>query len=219
MSSDDDPEGGFASEPSKRQRVTRTRYSPNALMLLGEQSAEGRLRFHQVLAQTTAAEFKVTGNAVYAWGAIQACLAPEIDPLSLPPEVRRYLHDAAKGIVDAATQQHEAFAGSVLRALAFAGKQGSSRAREYAKLQGEDYLIGIYNALKQRHGSAKAEELLSGAMRIDTARVRARLRDARRTRASVRRELLGDAGAKLALSAKLPLGAPLPRGIPGRAAA
>ncbi len=146
----------------------------------------------------------MTGNAVFAWAAIQACLAPDIEPLPLPPEVRHYLFDAATGVVDAATQHHEAFATTVLKALAFAGTQGASRAREYAKLQSQEYLIGIYNALKERHGSAQAEKLIGEAARISADRVRARLREARRTRERVRKELFGDAGAKQALVSPFP---------------
>ncbi len=205
---DENGESGSASDTREPRRVTRTSYRSNVLMFIGEDAA--RRQFHHTVAQTAAAEFKVTGNPVFAWGAVQACLAPDIEPLPLPPDVRRYLHDAAMRIVDAATEHHEAFAASALKALAFAGRQGASRAREYAKLQGQEILIGVYNALKERHGSARAEHMIAEAVRITPDRVRARLGEARRTRAKVMKEMFGDAGATLPLGAQVPSDLPDP---------
>ena len=198
---DENGESGSASDTGEPQPITRSYYRSNVLMFIGEDAA--RRQFHHTVAQIAAAEFKVTGNPVFAWGAVQACLASSIEPLPLPPEVRSYLHDAATKIVDAATEHHEAFAATVLKALAFAGKQGASRARDYAKLQGQEYLIGVYNALKERHGSARAEHMIAEAVRITPDRVRARLSEARNTRVRVRKEAFGDTGPEYPLGALL----------------
>ncbi len=198
---DENSESGSASDTGEPQHVTRTYYRSNALMFVGESAA--RRQFHHTVAQMAAAEFKVTGNPVFAWGAVQACLAPDIEPLPLPPNVQLYLYDAATKIVDAATEHHEAFAASALKALAFAGRQGASRAREYAKLQGQEILIGVYNALKERHGSARAEHMIAETVRITPDRVRARLGEARRTRVRVRKEAFGDPGTQYPLGAQV----------------
>ncbi len=198
---DENGERGSASDGAEPHFVTRTYYRSNVLAPFRDDAA--RRQYHHTVAQIAAAEFKVTGNPVFAWGAVQACLASSIEPLPLPPEVRSYLHDAATKIVDAATEHHEAFAATVLKALAFAGKQGASRARDYAKLQGQEYLIGIYNALKERHGSARAEHMIAEAVRITPDRVRARLGEARRTRVRVRKEAFGDAGTQYRLGAQV----------------
>jgi hypothetical protein len=192
---DDKPGASPAHVPAEAQGLASTSRCEDASPPAEEKRDKHR-RHNIAPAQTAAAEFQVTGNAVYAWDAIQACLDPDMEQLPLPSNVRQYLYTAAKGIVDAATHHHKAFGATALQALTFAGKQGASQAREYAKLQSQEILIRIYDALKERHGWKRAEELMGEAMRITADRVRARLREARRTREKVSKQLYGDDGVQ-----------------------
>jgi len=148
---------------------------------------DAALRVARATAEAEAEKFKATGNPVFAWLAIEAATAPWVPAAgtALPEQVREYLHSAACDIWMAACGQPGKFQKAGLRALRLSkGRNGASVPKEYTKLRSANVLLGVYEILKERHGTAeKAHAVMAacfGKDGVEPETVEARVTEARK---------------------------------------
>lgn len=151
--------------------------------------SEAFFRAHQqVLAASS--QYGVTGNPVFMWNAIAAMTAPEIAGVafSLPEPVREYLHTAALGVRSAAVGPPGNFDREVIKALSLTKeRQGHSVPRHYSNIQSLELLLGVYAALKSKHGSPKAYGMIAKVQSIDVFTLRVKLTEGRKLVNRIRR--------------------------------
>lgn len=147
------------------------------------------LRAHQ-LVNEAASRYKETGNPVFMWNAIAAMTDPAIIGVlfPLPEPVREYLHTAALGVRNAAVGPPRKFEREMIKALSLTkDKQGHSVAKNYARVQSIEMLLGVYAALAFKHGSSRAYDMIAKAQHVDVSSLRKKLTEGRKLANKIRR--------------------------------